>query len=161
MGIEKLVVFLTVNNGSEVKNPRSVLVIEALRRCGCTTVVLSDLAEYDDVVPEAAENVVPLFDLGTGVNRWSPCSKVVRGVPDWAWGLSSSECIAIGKRCVDFPNRVLHAARQIARMFSREHHENGNGGKPWSHDGPSSRRRRKRRTWRQPLQFGLFWRGGK
>src|SRR3989344_518234 len=130
MSIGGPVFFTLARDGNGRTNPRSVLVVEALRQHilevealqqrGCAAVVL-DSPEL--VVP--AGMAVALFDVNFGVNRWSPRSRTALRTPDWARALSSGWCVAVGCRCVAFPSHVKDAARQIAIMFSQGRCEKG------------------------------------
>ena len=132
MAIGGDLVFFTIHeeksdNGR--RNPRSALLVEALRqhilevealqKRGCVAVVL----DSPNVVP--ATVAVALFDVNFGVNRWSPRPNNASRTPSWARALSSGWCVAVGYRCVALPSHVKDAARQIAAMFSQGRCEKG------------------------------------
>ena len=119
--------FLTVNgrDGNGEQNPWSVLIVEALRRRdGCNAVILKSPTELGEAMGIRLR-VVPLFDVSCGVNRWSPRPRNASGTPVWVQALSSGSCVAIGRRCVTFPEVVERAARQIA-VLVRSRRELGN-----------------------------------
>jgi len=139
--------FLTVNgrDGNGEQNPRSVLIVEALRRRdGCDAFVLKSSTEGESIARGAL--VVPLYDFNFGINRWSPRPKNAPGTPGWAQTLSSSSCVAIGQRCVAFSEVAERAACQITTLFLRESSRNG-GQYPWGEYswGPAPSRVRSRR----------------
>ena len=139
--------FLTVNgrDGNGEQNPWSVRVIEALQQHdGYNAIVLKSPTEGESIARGAL--VVPLYDFNFGINRWSPRPKNAPGTPGWAQTLSSSSCVAIGQRCVAFPELAERAARQIATLFLRESSRNG-GQYPWGEYswGPAPSRVRSRR----------------
>ncbi|PIP55939.1 MAG: hypothetical protein CO183_01200 [Candidatus Zambryskibacteria bacterium CG_4_9_14_3_um_filter_42_9] len=139
-------VFLTINNKNGERNLLSVIIVNALKDHGCTSVVLESANDKTLKIDNAL--VVPLFDKKFGVNRWSPCSKKASGIPDWVRELSTGSCVAIGPKCVQYPSHIEDATQQIANMFLRELCKNGNGnGFPWGL-APSSEKH-KRRSWRR------------
>lgn len=140
--------FLTINgrDGNGEQNPWSVLVVEALRQHDKrVAVVLKSPTEGESMGPGTL--VVPLYDVGFGVNRWSPRPSNAGGTPGWAQMLSTGSCVAVGRRCVAFPEVAERAARQIAVMFLREA-QNGQrrppGWYPWG-SAPTVQNRRSRR----------------
>lgn len=128
--------------GKGERNPRSILVIEALRQRGCTVMVLNSLVDDESKFIVSAGEAVPLFDVDCGVNQWSPRPSTTLGTPSWVRVLSTGSCVAVGSDCVAFPTRLEGAARQIVTMFSREYRENGHD-YPWG-PAPSKKRRSRR-----------------
>lgn len=106
-------VFLTIRNNNGDDNPWSVEIIAALKKIGCTTIIVESLVEGEMAVDDETV-VVPLFDHKHGVNWFKPVIKSAKVVPNWAWEMSSTLCIAVGERCV---SSAADAARQIARGF--------------------------------------------
>ncbi|MEX2013706.1 MAG: hypothetical protein WD897_02215 [Parcubacteria group bacterium] len=152
-------VFITIDNGGgalkELNNPRSASVIEALKKCGCNASIVKSAVEGKSIAYGML--VVPLFDVSRNVNRWSPKPSRHKDAPGWVRELSTGSCVAVGKKCVDFPSHVERAAEHIAVMFSREFRKNGNGGDeyPWGPaPAPFKSRKRKRRSWRIRPQEG-------
>ncbi|MDO8590299.1 MAG: hypothetical protein Q7R69_03470 [bacterium] len=146
-------VFFTIHEPADKHhNPRSALVIEALKEHGCTTVVVKSVIEAEAKV--RGNVVVALCDVEFGVNRWSPRpTNTADGMPDWVRRLSTGSCVAVGRKCVTFPSHVKGAAQQIATMFSREFRQNGHE-YPWG-NGPSPHRRKRRSRQRLPHQHYL------
>ena len=139
--------FLTINGRDEngVQNPWSVLIVEALQQHdGYNAIVLKSPAGRESIAQGTL--VVPLYDFNFGINRWSPRPKNAPGTPGWAQTLSSSSCVAVGRRCVVSPEVAERAARQIATLFLRESSRNG-GQYPWGEYpwGPAPSRVRSRR----------------
>lgn len=159
-------VFLTIHTKDDKnggRNPRSVilagalqrqiLLTEELQRRGCAAVILDSLVDEFKSAAPASVAVVPLFDVICGVNCWSPRPSVALGAPSWVRAFSSGSCIAVGSRCVIFPLRVEAAARQITRLFLREHHGDEY---PW---GPAPSVHRKSRRERDSLRSHRPWVG--
>ena len=139
--------FLTINGRDEngVQNPWSVLIVEALQQHdGYNAIVLKSPAGRESIAQGTL--VVPLYDVDSGVNRWSPRPRNTSGTPGWAQTLSSSSCVAVGRRCVVSPEVAERAARQIATLFLRESSRN-EGQYPWGEYpwGPAPSRVRSRR----------------
>lgn len=148
--------FLVVHSEekSEWSNPHSALLIEGLWLYQCDALVVGTPEEY-----EPSSNgvmVVPLFDLQFGLNRFSPVRKEASGVPTWAKVLSTNFCIAVHKRCVDFPVALDVSARQIAKMFAKSV-DSIVGSVPKERQG---RDKVRRRAWRAPVSqwTPFFWR---
>lgn len=138
--------FLTVHgrDGNGEQNPQSVLLIEALRQLkhGCLALILKSPADGEWIVRDTL--VVPLYDVSRGVNRWSPRpNDTSLRTPNWARVLSSGSCVAVGQRCVAFPEVAERAARQIATLFSREFHRSEGWEYPWG-PAPAQDRRSRR-----------------
>ena len=149
-------VFLTIHKEG-VGNPWSVLLInEGLQKYGCATMVAESSEEYEPL-PDGVE-VVPLFDLQFGLNRFSPVKKEASGVPTWAKIYSTRFCLAVNQRCIALPVVVEGSAWQIMKMFSGNFDPLG--------QAPAQRHdKKRRRAWRRPPQSRLFnsflWHGGK
>ena len=119
--------FLTISgrDGNGEQNPWSVLVVEALRQHnGYYALVLNSSPAGRESIARGML-VVPFYDVKFGVNRWSPRPRNASGTPGWAEVFSTGSCVAIGRRCVTFPEVVERAARQIAVLFLRESSRNG------------------------------------
>lgn len=146
--------FLVVHSDEkpEWRNPHSALLIEGLWRYQCDALVVGTPEEYESPCEEIA--VVPLFDLQFGLNRFSPVRKEASGVPLWAKLFSTNFCIAVHKRCVDFPATLDGSSRQIAKMFAKS---DPIGPVP---NGRHDHDKVRRRAWRAPVSQWkpFFWR---
>lgn len=144
---ERGIIFVTIHDEREEgygRNPRSALMIQKLGDMGFLVIVL-EVNELERISPDPNQEVVSLFDLDYGVNRWSPCQKTATGVPEWTRKLSTNYCIALGKKC-ECERVVTAEARHIANMFLR----NGNGRVPWGPSPAPKREKKVRRAWRRP-----------
>lgn len=137
--------FLTVHgrDGNGEQNPRSVLVIEALCRYGCTAIVRNGPIESVSAMPVST---VALFDVDYGIKRrWSPRPSMARGTPDWVLPSQRNFCVAIGYRVT--PGVITErTALQIAKLFLPELRRKQDGESydyPWG-SAPAQDRRSRR-----------------
>ena len=118
--VREQLVFLTINDGNGISNPRSREVILALKRMSQTARVLKSIEEARLMEPVAG--VVALFDTDcVSGSAFVQYQKEDGLVPSWALELSTDSCVAICREAVARQVIIERVARELFLGFTLDH----------------------------------------